>query len=87
MKDFALGDALPDLHYEADPQLAAEGWERRFMADAERASEATELYESLGFEVRAESVLASELSDQCLDCKLVVCRSYVTIYTRKRADE
>jgi hypothetical protein len=82
-----MREKLPDLHYEANPQLVAQGWERRFMADNERASEATELYTSLGFEVRAESVLASELSDQCLDCKLVVCRSYVTIYTRKRAGE
>jgi hypothetical protein len=86
MKSPAMGETLPDLHYEADPRLVAEGWERRFMADAERASEAAELYTSLGFEVRAESVLASELSDQCLDCKLIVCRSYVTIYTRRSGE-
>lgn len=75
---------LPDLNFEADPHLVAEGWERRFMADSQRASEATEIYTSLGYEVRTEAVSPSELSDECGDCQLVVCRTYVTIYTRKR---
>ena len=74
---------MPDLNFEANPRLVAKGWERRFMADSERASEAAELYTSLGYEVRAESVSPSELSDECADCQLVVCHTYVTIYTRK----
>jgi hypothetical protein len=82
-----MSENLPDLNFEADPRLVADGWERRFMADSQRANEAVELYTSLGYEVRAESVLPSELSDLCTDCKLVVCSTYVTIYTRKKVDE
>ncbi|HEY5669724.1 MAG TPA: hypothetical protein VIS10_06970 [Anaerolineales bacterium] len=76
--------SLPDLDFEPDPRLVAEGWERRFMADADRAKEAVELYQSLGFEVLTEEVKPTELSDLCLDCQLVVCRYYVTVYTRKK---
>ena len=79
-----MGANLPDLNFGPDPRLVAEGWERRFMAENQRASEAAELYTSLGYEVRAESVSPSELSDECADCQLVVCHTYVTIYTRKR---
>ena len=75
---------LPDLNFPVDPGLVSEGWERRFMADAERAREAEELYASLGFEVLVETVKPSELSEVCAGCKLVVCRSYVTVYTRKK---
>jgi hypothetical protein len=66
-----------------DPALLAAGWERRFVADPVRAEEATALYESLGFEVHAELLKPSEFSDECGDCQLVACRTYVTIYTRK----
>ena len=66
-----------------DPHLLAAGWERRFVADPVRAREAGALYESLGFEVHAEPLKPTELSDECEDCQLVVCRTYVTIYTRK----
>ncbi len=54
------------------------------MADPQRAKEATDLYTALGFEVRAEPVSPSELSTECTDCRLLVCRSFATIYTRKK---
>lgn len=79
-----MGEKPPDLNFEADPRLVAEGWERRFMADNQRASEAVELYSSLGYEVRAESISPDELSDECADCQLVICHTYVMIYTRKK---
>jgi hypothetical protein len=66
-----------------DPDLVAAGWERRFIADAVRAREATALYTSLGFEVHAESLKPTEFGPQCGDCQLVACHMYVTIYTRK----
>ena len=75
--------ALPDLDFPPDPELVAQGWERRFMADPIRAKESAELYRSLGFEVLTQSVRSAELSAECSDCKLVVCSAYVTIYTRK----
>jgi hypothetical protein len=72
--------------FEPNPELVAQGWERRFMADRVRAEESIDLYESMGYEVLAEPVRPEELRDECLDCKVVVYFSYVTIYTRKKKD-
>ncbi len=71
------------LHTLPDPKLVAEGWERRFIADPPRAKEAIQLYTELGFEVLAEPVKETELDSDCADCKLVISRLFVTIYTRK----
>ena len=82
-----IGDAgrlLSDAQLEADPALAAEGWERRFNADPQRAEEAMELYKQLGYEVRAEPAPAAELTDDCEGCRAVVALQFKTIYTRKR---
>jgi hypothetical protein len=73
----------PHLDFSPDPQLAAEGWQRRFTADPVRAREAFNLYRSLGFEVRAETIQPAELSPACGDCRLATCSAYVTIYTRR----
>lgn len=64
--------------------LEAEGWQRRYLADEHRAQEAVELYTSLGYEVRSEKLVPSHFGPQCEECALVVCRSYVVIYTRKQ---
>lgn len=72
------------LNIMPDPQLLAQGWERRFIADPMRAKEAVQLYTDLGFEVLAEPVKENELSEECSDCKLIVSRLFVTIYTRKK---
>ncbi len=40
---------LSETQLKADPVLVAEGWERRFVTDARRAKEVTELYEDLGY--------------------------------------
>jgi hypothetical protein len=89
--DFAPCDKLPMLpplmpvERPPDPALVAAGWERRFMADGLRLREYTELYESMGYEVRAEQVKPEEISDQCSDCRLLICRQFLTLYTRRRA--
>jgi hypothetical protein len=70
---------------EADPALVAEGWERRFTADAQRTAEAVELYEQLGYEVRAEPVRAEEAGTDCEDCSTLMVVEFKTIYTRKKA--
>ena len=74
---------LPEFERPPDPKLAAEGWERRFMADRERLAEYVDLYSSLGYEVRSEIVRPEEISDQCADCRLIICRQFVTLYTRR----
>lgn len=75
---------LSDTQLQPDPSLIARGWERRFIADEQRAREAMELYSQLGYEVRAEPVLPEELPDDCENCKTVVSFYFQTIYTRKR---
>ena len=69
---------------EPDPALVAEGWERRFIADAQRAREAMELYAELGYEVRAEPVRAADLGDDCEGCSIALTLEFKTIYTRKK---
>ena len=81
----ALDRVLSPAQLEADPALVAEGWERRFTADQERAREAVELYQQLGYEVRAEPVRPQELEDDCQDCRAVVAFHFLAIYTRKKA--
>lgn len=77
--------SLPDLEFPPNPELVAQGWRRRFMADPVRAKEAIALYGELGFEVRCESILPDELSELCGSCRLATCRAYVTVYTRRPA--
>ena len=69
-----------------DPELIADGWERRFVADARRAEEAMDLYEQLGFEVRAEPAQVEELGDDCDDCQLLLMFQFKMVYTRKPGD-
>jgi hypothetical protein len=76
---------LSEAALEGDPKLLAEGWERRFMADGERAREAVQLYEELGYEVRTEAVRSEDVADDCEDCQLLMLLKFQTIYTRKRA--
>lgn len=67
-----------------DPKRIAEGWERRFIADAARAEEAVALYEELGFEVVADPVRPDEMTDDCEDCRLLAMLKFKSIYTRRR---
>jgi len=76
----------PDIERPPDPQLVAEGWERRFMTSAGRLAEYTELYTALGCEVRAEPIRPVEVDQECRDCVLVLHRQIVTLYTRKRSN-
>ena len=75
---------LSEAQLQPNSSLVAQGWERRFTADEQRAKEAMELYTQLGYEVRAEPVMPEELQDDCQDCKTVVSYCFQTIYTRKR---
>jgi hypothetical protein len=77
---------LSEEQLAADPALVAQGWERRFTADAQRTAEATEIYERLGYEVRAEPVRAEEAGEDCEDCGTHMVVEFKTIYTRKKAE-
>jgi hypothetical protein len=75
---------LSDSRLEPDPALTAAGWERRFIADGQRAKEAIELYTQLGFEVCAVPVHPSELEGECEECQAVSLLQFKTIYTRRK---
>jgi hypothetical protein len=62
---------------------AAEGWERRFVADGARSEEMMDFYRDLGFEVLADPVAAADLPGGCESCLLVRTASFRVIYTRK----
>ena len=74
---------LPGLDRLPDPKLTAQGWKRRFMADSLRLSDYLELYSSLGFEVRSETVQPADIGPECNDCRSTLCRQFVTLYTRR----
>ncbi len=67
-----------------DPKLIAEGWERRFIADAKRAQDAVEMYEALAQEVRVEAIMPADIKAECQGCWLVLSQLRA-IYTRKKA--
>ncbi|MDP7008596.1 MAG: hypothetical protein QGI78_03395 [Phycisphaerales bacterium] len=77
-------NSLESFSVQPDPKLLAEGWERRQLADPDRAKEAVELYESLGFEVLAKELDESDFGDACKTCAVAGCNGYVMIYTRKK---
>ena len=68
---------------EPNPVLLAGGWERRFVTDGMRSKEVIDLYRQLGFEVRLEPILPTEVPDGCTDCQLVVLFQFKTVYTRR----
>lgn len=80
----SAGQTHPEAQLQPDPALVADGWERRFAADSQRAAEAIELYSKLGFEVRAESLRPNEITDECEGCHSLAVLEFKTIYTRKK---
>lgn len=84
--DLSCGTGLEDGGYSVqdDPELIAQGWTRRFMADPKRAEEAVALYESMGFEVKVHELTPADFGPNCTECGSQLCMSYVLIYTRKK---
>jgi len=78
------GRFLAEAQLQPDPTLVADGWERRFTADSQRAAEAIELYTELGYEVRVESLRPEEITDECEGCHSLAALEFKTIYTRKK---
>ena len=76
--------SLESISVQPDPALLEDGWERRQLADPDRAKEAVELYESLGFEVLAKELTEADFGDACKTCAVAGCNGYVMIYTRKK---
>ncbi len=68
---------------EGDPRLLAEGWARRFVADAQRAQEALELFTGMGYEVFLDPVGPADLHEDCEHCRLARLLGFKTVYVRK----
>jgi hypothetical protein len=71
---------------EKDSRLAEEGWTRRFVGGPPRLREVRELYESLGQEVRFETLSPEELAEECGDCRLAL-ELFRVVYTRRPVGE
>jgi len=65
-------------------KLEKQGWVKRTTIDEPRLSEITELYTSLGFEVRVEPVKLDELDEDCKKCYKNIIDELKTVYVRKR---
>ncbi len=71
----------------ADPKLVAAGWVRRHLADPDRAAESVELYESMGFEVKEQTLTPADFGAGCQQCLFSNGTAYVEIYTRKKDNQ
>lgn len=74
---------VPGCASPPDPKLIAEGWKRRFIADANRVQDAIEMYEELGQEVRVEAVALEEFKEECHGCLLIL-KQLKAVYTRTK---
>lgn len=75
---------LSEAQLSADPELLAQGWERRFITDGLRAREMVDLYTELGYEVHLEPIDQEQFSEECEECVLVALLKFATLYTRKK---
>jgi hypothetical protein len=66
-----------------DAELARDGWIRRFVGGPPRLLEIREVYETLGHEVRLETLSPEELAEECGDCRLAL-ELFRVVYTRRK---
>lgn|GEM_PF-660334 len=79
------GESEPDQRgIRPDEGLCAQGWVRRHVADATRAQESVDLYESLGFEVMVQNLASEDFGPECRRCALGDCPRFVLVYTRRK---
>ena len=65
-------------------ELEKQGWQLQFTTDEPRLSEAVELYEELGNEVRVEPACTELPLPECTTCYERFCDRYKTIFIRRR---
>jgi len=59
---------LPQKKKSRETELKKQGWMKQNTIGEPRLSECVGLYESLGYEVRLEPVMLSELDEECRKC-------------------
>jgi len=68
-----------------EEHLKKQGWNRQFVTDEPRLTEAVELYQQLGYEVHLEQASFEEINQMCKNClEDDDCIKYKTIYIRKK---
>lgn len=65
-------------------ELERAGWQRQFITEEPRLSEAVELYRSLGYEVRLENACGDFPLPECASCYETLCDKYKTIFIRRK---
>lgn len=65
-----------------EEELVKDGWEKQSVLSEPRLSEAVEMYEELGLEVRVEPVDLECMDEDCKEC--FVGEDCKVIFTRKR---
>jgi hypothetical protein len=71
-------------HEVSAPGLEAQGWQRCFVADEPRLSEAVAAYRELGFDVRLVPVSAGD--GPCSECMKAAPDRFRLIYTRRSSE-
>ena len=79
-------ERLAEKQMTQEKELLARGWTRQFNAEEPRLSEAVEMYEQIGLEVRLEPVVIDPDSEACQMCFEQDCDRYKTIWTRPRGE-
>jgi len=67
-----------------EAKLKRQGWVRQFVTDEPRLSEAVELYQEIGYEVRLEPATFDEVNQICVNCLPSDCEKYKIIYIRRK---
>lgn len=75
---------MQSLENATDADLSAAGWQRCFIADEPRLSEAVETYGDLGFEVLVLPVRGDDAA--CNECMRAKPDAFRVIYVRKSAE-
>ena len=77
---------MADAGVTTEEQLIVGGWTKQFNTDEPRLSEAVEMYEQMGLEVRLEPVVLDPDSEACQVCFEQDCHRYQTIWTRPEGE-
>jgi hypothetical protein len=67
-----------------EKELEKKGWVKQTTIGEPRLSEIVELYRSLGYEVRLESLKLDELDEECRRCYESEVDEVKTVYVRKK---
>ena len=77
---------MADAGVTTEEHLIAGGWTKQFNTDEPRLSEAVEMYEQMGLEVRLEPVMLDPDSEACQVCFEQDCHRYQTIWTTPKGE-